>query len=126
MSIPRLCSIDDYWSEVERGLAVVRRKAPSNWTPKSIRKACHERRAFFFKVPEGFFILRPRANPTRVHIDVAYGTGGNLIRRYEPHIERLARDIGAVALTFESTRPGYRRAMRHWVRDGNQYTRTLS
>lgn len=126
MSLPRLCSIDDYWSEVERGLAAVARKTPSEWTLESIRKACHERRAFFFKVPEGFFILRIKSGPVRVHIEVAYGAGGNLLQRYEPHIEQLARDIGATQLTFESARPGYRRAMRHWARSGDWYMRHLT
>ncbi len=127
MSIPRLCSIDDHWSEVERGLAVVARKAPSptNRTPEQLRKACHERRAFFFKVPEGFFILRLRSNPVRVHIETAYGQGRDLLQRYIPHIENLAREIGATALTLHSTRPGYRRVLRGWSRDGDHYTRYL-
>lgn len=126
MSIPRLCSIDDHWSEVERGLAVVQRKAPSNWTPESIRKACHERRAFFFKVPNGFFILTISAAPITVDIKVAYGTGGGQLQKHIPHIEALAREIGAERLTLYSTRPGYRRVLRHWRRDGNQYTRILA
>jgi len=125
MTAPKAASIDDHWLEVQRGLAVVARKAPADWTPDSIRESCRKGDAFLFRVPEGFFILRPLANPVRVHVQVAYGNGGGLIQRYEPHIENLARSIGATEITFDSIRPGYRRAMRHWTRNGNHYTRRI-
>jgi hypothetical protein len=127
MTIPILCSIDDHWPEVERGLAVVAKKAPANWTPEAIRERCRIGRSHFFKVPEGFFILDTLAGPpVTIHIKIAYGTGGGLIAKYLPHIEKLARMAGAEQITFQSTRTGYRRAMRGWHLDGIHYMRALA
>lgn len=126
MPIPILCSIDDHWPEVERGLAVVAEKAQDEIAPTIIREDCQKQRLHFFKVPEGFFILATRIGPpVTVHIKIAYGTGGGLIAKYLPHIEKLARMAGASRITFESKRPGYRRALCDWHRDGIHYWRAV-
>lgn len=116
--------IDGLWPEIEAGLAIVARKAPAEWTSEEVRDACRSLRAFLFHSPDGFFILQPLA-PDTVHVWIAYGTGRNLIPQYLPKIEDLARAIGARRLTFTSVRPGYRRVMRGWIREGNHYTRIL-
>lgn len=126
MAIPILCSIDDHWPEVERGLAVVASKAQDDIEPTIIREDCRKQRLHFFKVPEGFFILATRAGPpVSVHIKIAFGTGVGLIAQYLPHIEKLALMAGASQITFESKRPGYRRVLSDWHRDGIHYWRTL-
>lgn len=126
MPIPILCSIDDHWPEVERGLAVVAEKAQDDIAPTIIREDCRKQRLHFFKVPEGFFILATRIGPpVSVHIKVGYGLGTGLLTKYMPHIEKLARMAGATRITFESKRLGYRRVLRDWCRDGIHYWRDL-
>ena len=56
---------------------------------------------------------------------IAYGDGTGQIDHYIPIIETLARQIGATTLVIESPRPGYRRALKGWHRDGETYTRRL-
>ncbi|WP_163557594.1 hypothetical protein [Halomonas sp. NO4] len=118
--------IEDHWQAIRPCLDKVQTKAPARWSPDDVYAACVEGRAFLFVCPEGFCILRPLAGSvTTVQVWIVYGEGDSLITRYEPEIERLAREIGARRLVFTSTRPGYRRVMRRWSRDGNDYERYI-
>jgi len=126
---PKLVSpvlIPEVWPDILPGLQTMQKKAGGD-SPDTIQKRLVEHEAFLFTVPEGFFVLLPvaRAQPS-VLVWAAYGVGGGLIQKYEPVISALARKVGAFTLEFESPRPGYRRALKHWKRTGNRYTRRLT
>lgn len=119
--------IESHWQTILPGLRIVQRKAPAEWTPGQVFRACRSGQAFLFRAPEGFCILRPIASDSTVlHVWIVYGEGTGLIATYEPEIVRLAREIDATKLVFTSPRAGYRRVLRHWHRDGNDYTRYLT
>ena len=119
-------NIEHHWYRLVPCLRTVQAKAPAEWTIPEVYQACRDSEAFLFLAPEGFCILRPLADghPT-VQVWIAYAEGGGNLTRYEPEIERLAREIGATRLIFSSPRLGYRRALRHWQRQGNDYERYL-
>lgn len=121
LAVPRV------WASLQAGFKVVQRKAANDLDPTTIREHLTAQRAFLFLIPEGFFILQPQQRDLPcVLIWVAYARGQGMIARYLPDIEKLARQIGAQCLVFESDRPGYRRVFHDWQRIGRQYLRRLS
>lgn len=112
---------------IKRGLQVVREKTGETWTDDEVFDRLASGRAFLFLVQTGFFILVPHyyEGQPAVLIWIGYGTGRNQIRTYIPEIESLAREIGATAIIIQSPRPGYRRALQGWERDGRTFIRRL-
>jgi len=119
-------AVPDVWPNILPGLEVVKKKAGTD-DFELIYQRLTDNEAFLFLVPEGFFILLPiyRQHPV-VLLWIGYGVGGGLLARYMPLVEAMARDIGAETVEIESTRPGYRRVLKHWQRTGNRYTRRLT
>lgn len=114
------------WPSLQFGLEVVRNKAAPDLDFALVHDRLQASQAFLFLIPEGFFILLPQhQSAPSVLIWVAYAEGQGMILKYLPHIERLAQQIGAHTLEFESARPGYRRVFRDWQRTGQRYIRRL-
>tara|TARA_Y100000310_G_C20457010_1_gene703514 strand:+ start:519 stop:911 length:393 start_codon:yes stop_codon:yes gene_type:complete len=120
-------NISEYLDIVCLGLTRIESKTCDVISIEELRNACHSGKAFFFLAGTGgFCVLRPMATtPVTVHVWLAYSEAGNVIKQYESEIVRLASEIGAERLTFESPRKGYRRALAHWSRDGNNYHRSV-
>jgi len=119
-------AVPEAWQGILPGLKAVQSKAGTD-DFRVIYRRLTAGEAFLFLAPEGFFVLLPvyRDAPS-VLIWIAYGVGVGLLRKYMPLLEEMARDIGAEAVEIESTRPGYRRALKHWKRTGNRYIRRLT
>lgn len=120
-------NIDNYIDIVCRGLNVIKNKTSDSISIEELRNACHSGKAFFFLIGcDGFCVLKPLATaPITVHVWLTYSEVGDTIKQYESEIVRLASEIGAERLTFESPRKGYKRALTHWSRNGNQYHRSV-
>lgn len=69
---------------------------------KQVDKALLSNGAFLFLVNGGFFVLRPIYRDGLVHVEVlfAYSERPGNMRKYQPVIERLTREIGGRSVIF--------------------------
>lgn len=75
-----------------------------------IKKACHEKRAFFFAFEKGFFVLRPRPESVLVWAAASNSPVNRLA--IQSQIEDLTREIGGQCIEFWTVRPGFSRVAR--------------
>ncbi|WP_067097970.1 hypothetical protein [Marinomonas atlantica] len=112
---------------VSLGLKKIQHKTNDDRSLEYVVNACQTGKAFFFmSAGGGFVVLEPKATtPISVNVWLAFSEEGDAIQQYESEIVRLASEIDAERLTFQSPRKGYQRALAHWQRDGINYHRSV-
>lgn len=78
--------------------------------------------------PDGVVVveLRPEDGSLELWVRVAVGRVPGAFRRAETDLVSIARDIGASAIAFGSTRPGWQRLLGpHWSIRGDEYVRSV-
>lgn len=107
----------DAWAFVRPALATMDR--PDGWLPEDVYMTLRSNGATLYMIHDetgqkaGFFILRVLHDfdGPRLHIWILHATDADfdVMAAFSEDLERLARGVGAVRITFSTNRPGWHR-----------------
>lgn len=121
----RLVPIDEAWPR--HAARAVRSRAPMEVLEWAIRQ-CHRNEATCLECDDGMVILAAGPTPygTRAKVLLAAGRPGALASR-EEDLVNVARDIGAIEVSFRTDRPrAWRRVLgAKWESDGERFWRAV-
>ena len=101
------------WELIRPGLEIVKEKGNAEWRLEDVYALCRNGDAFLYIVDEGFSIVRRVVNSFTLEIElfimVSFSTGECNIKKFQPYLEDLAKEIGATSMTLQSPRRGLER-----------------
>ena len=104
-------NIRDHWDRIRPGVECVIRLSNADYRAEDVYSACVQGLAVLYVDEPGFVILAPQVNVftgrRELLVWIAYATGGDAIKRYQPEIDALARREGFDALVCWSNRRGF-------------------
>ena len=94
------------WKDVRKGLWVIKDKCKERWIPEDVYMSLHRGESQLYLLDEGFVIVCPRKawDGMELFIWCAYCPEGDAVEKYEPWLMKMAQNIQAKRLVFESPR----------------------
>ena len=115
------------WHLIRPGLDKIKEKSTEPWIPEDVYADCFEQRSMlwmFFKAnrPVGFVVMQPAGDV--LHIWCAYAMEDGCLEEAWQHVQSIAKQGNATALTFDSNRAGWNKMAkklgfrpRKWVKE---------
>ena len=96
----------DVWKDVRKGLWEIKDKCKEKWIPEDVYVSVMSGQSQLYLLDDGFLIVYPRKawDGNELFIWCAYCNEGNAVEKYEPHLMKMAQNIKAKRLVFESPR----------------------
>jgi len=107
--------IHSIWFAVRNGLDVVLERTNEKWIPEDIYHAIKSNNAQLFLIDNGFLVLKHYknefTNESILHIWIAYHkTNEDLAEELHGNLRKIADNVGAKTITFNSPRRWERRS----------------
>ena len=103
-----------YWESIKKGLVKVLHKSQADWIPEDVFCSLRNGTSTLHVFNTGFVVLTPKNDfgGVTLFVWVAFGKG-DVFEEQMPEIRKIAANMGARRIRFESSRPGWAKRFKY-------------
>ena len=106
-----LHDIRSVWEIIKPDIIKLKEKWGMDWRYEDVYAQCLMGRAFCYSCNDGFIIVKPQENQftlaKELFVWICCSTASNGLMDYHPDISKIAKDIYATTIIFNSPRDGF-------------------